>query len=98
MLTRDGSSTVHHYNIQTLATELYNAVMCSYNNIYLKQFLGNCLYTRNNNGYYLRSKSDFVILQIRTVLKELNSGQIIWNLIPEEPKKYNFIEHFQERN
>ena len=72
--------------------------MCSYNNIYLKQFLGNCLYTRNNNGYYLHSKSDFVILQIRTVLKELNSGQIIWNLIPEEPKKYNFIEHFQERN
>ena len=48
-------------------------------------------FTRNNNGYYLHSESDFVIPQIRTVLKGSNSiryfGPIIWKLIPEELKK-----------
>ena len=47
-------------------------------------------FTRNNNGYYLHSESDFVIPQIRTVLKGSNSiryfGPIMWNLIPEELK------------
>ena len=62
LLTKDGSFTTHHYNIQTLATELYKV----YNNI-SQTILGE-LFTRNN-GYYLCSKSDFVIPQIRTVLK-----------------------------
>ena len=29
------------------------------------------LFTKNNNGYCLRSKPDFVIPQIRTVLKDI---------------------------
>ena len=93
LLTKDGSFTDHHYNIQSLAIELYEL----YNNI-SQTILGE-LFTRNNNGYYLHSKSD-VILQIRTVLKGSNSvryfGQIIWNLIPEKLKN-NFIEHFQKK-
>ena len=48
------------------------------------------LFTKNNYGYYMRSKSDFVIPQIRTILKGSNSIRyfrpIIWNLIPEEVK------------
>ena len=59
-----------------------------YNNI--SQTIFGELLTGNNNGYYLRSKSDFVIPQIWTVLKGSNSircfGPIIWNLIPEELK------------
>ena len=85
MLTKDGSFNVHHYNVQTLAIEL-NKV---YNNI--SQTIFGELLTRNNNGYYLCSKSDFVSPQIRAVLKGSNSiryfGPIIWNLIPE---KLNF--------
>ena len=96
LLTKGGSFTVHDYNIQTLAIESYKL----YNNI--SQTIFGELFTRNNNGYYLRSKSDFVIPQIRTVLKGSNSiryfGPIIWKLIPEELKKHNFIEHFQKRN
>ena len=82
LLTKGGSFTVHDYNIQTLAIELYKL----YNNI--SQTIFGELFTRNNNGYYLRSKFDSVITQIRTVLKGSNSiryfGPIIRNLIPEE--------------
>ena len=84
LLTKDGSFIAHHYKIQTLAIELYKV----YNNI-SQTILGE-LFTRNNSGYCLRSESDFVIPQIRTVLKGSNSiryfGQIIWNLKPEELK------------
>ena len=94
LLTKDGSFTVHHYNIQTLAIELYKV----YNNI--SQTIFGELFTRNNNGYYLRSKSDFVIPQIRTVLKGSNSiryfGPIIWNLILEELKNITSLNIFKK--
>ena len=84
LLTKNESFTVHHYNIQTFAIELYKVR----NNI--SQIIFGELLTRNNNGYYLRSKSVFVILQNRTVLKGSSSiryfGSIIWNLIPKELK------------
>ena len=96
LLTKDRSFTVHHYSIQTLAMELYKV-----NNNISQTFFWE-LFTRNNNGYYLLSKSDSVIPQIRSVLKGSNSiryfGPVIWNLIPEELEKHNFIEHFQKRN
>ena len=60
-----------------LSPELYKM----YNNT-SQTILGE-LFTRNNHGYYLRSKSDFVIMQIRAVLKGSNSircfGPIIGN-------------------
>ena len=58
------------------------------------------MFTRNNNGYYMRSESDFVIPQIRTVLKGSNSiryfGPIIWNLIPEELKNITSLNIFKK--
>ena len=69
-----------------------------YDNI--SQTISVALLTRNNNGYYLRSKSDFAILQIRTVIKGLNSiicfGPIIWNLIPEELKNITSLNMFKK--
>ena len=74
--------TIHQYNIQTLCIESYKV----YQN--LQQTISSNLFTRNSNSYNLRSKTDFVILQIRTVLKESNSvryyGPIIWSLVPQE--------------
>ena len=94
LLTKDGSFTVHHYNIQTLAIELYKV----YNNI--SQTIFGELFTRNNNGYYLRSNSEFIIPQIRTVLKGSNSIRyfrpIIWNLIPEELKNITSLNIFKK--
>ena len=65
LLIKDGSFTVHHYNIQTLAIEWYKVYDI------ISQTIFGELFTRNNNGYYLRSKPDFVIPQIRTVLKDI---------------------------
>ena len=59
------------------------------------------LFTRNNNGYYLLSKSNFVIPQIRTGLKRSNSvryfGRIIWNLISEELKNMTSLNIFKKK-
>ena len=52
--------------------------------IYLSQTSFSDLFTQNSNFYNLHSKSDFVITQIRTVLKGSNSvgyyGPIIWSI------------------
>ena len=65
--------------------------------IYLEQFFGE-LFTRINNGNYLRSKSDFIIPQIRTVLK----GSIFWSnyleLNHRRTKEHYFFDHFQKMN
>ena len=67
LLDKDGSFCVHHYNIQTLAIELYKV----YNN--LSESIFSDLLTRNTNNYNLRTTSDFLIPQINTVLKGSNS-------------------------
>ena len=82
--------TIHHYNIQTLCIESYKV----YQN--LQQTISSSLFTRNSNSYNLRSKADFFILQIRTVLKESNSvryyGAIIWSLVPQEIRYTDSLE------
>ena len=92
-LTKDRFFTINHYTIQTFAIELYNM----YNNV--SQTILGKLFT-GNNVYYLHSKSDFDILQIRTLLKGSISityfGLIIWNLISEELKNITFLNIFKK--
>ena len=94
LLDKDGSFCVHHYNIQTLAIELYKV----YNN--LSESFFSDLFTRNTNNYNLRTTSDFLIPQINTVLKGSNSiryfGPKIWNIIPHEIKYLNSFESFKK--
>ena len=65
-LEKDGSFTVHHYNIHTLCIKLYKV----YRNIAQTSFSD--LFILNNNNYNIRAKLDFVISQIKTVLKGSN--------------------------
>ena len=92
LLQKDNSFSVHHYNIQTLCVELYKV----YNNILQTVFSD--LFIRNHINYNLRSQSDFVIPQIKTVYNGTNSlryfGPIIWNLIPKEIKYSDSLESF----
>ena len=94
LLDKDGSFCVHHFNIQTLAIELYEV----YNN--LSESIFSDLFTRNTNNYNLRTTSDFLIPQINTVLKGSNSiqyfGSKIWNVIPPEIKYLNSFESFKK--
>ena len=59
------------------------------------------LFKRENNGYYLLWKSNFVISQIRTGLKRSNSvryfGRIIWKLILEELKNMTSLNIFNKK-
>ena len=92
LLEKDNSLSVHHYNIQTLCSELYKV----YHNI--SQTVFSDLFIRNHINYNLRSQSDFVIPQIKTVYNGTNSlryfGPIIWNLIPKEIKYSDSLESF----
>ena len=95
LLEKDGSFTVHHYNIQTLCIELYKV----YYNI--AQTIFSDLFIRKNNTYDIRAKLDFVIPQINTVLKGSNSiqyyGPVIWNLVPAEMKYVDSFETFKRK-
>ena len=82
LLEKDGSFIIHHYNIQTLCTELYKV----YHN--LSQSIFSELFTQNNSTYNLWSKSDFVIPQMSILFKGSSSisfyGPIIFSLVPEK--------------
>ena len=92
LLEKDNSFNVHHCNIQTLCVELYKV----YNNI--SQTVFSDLFIRNHINYNLRSQSDFVIPQTKTVYNGTNTlryfGPIIWNLIPKEIKYSDSLESF----
>ena len=93
LLEKDGSFTIHYYNIQTLCIELYKV----YNN--LAHSIFSDLFKRNSNPYNRRLQSDFVIPRINAVLKGSNSiryyGPVIWNLIPSEIKYVDSLETFK---
>ena len=63
LLEKEGSFTVHHYNIQTLCIELCKVCYD------LSQTIFSDLFTENSNSYNLGSKFDFIIPQKGTVLK-----------------------------
>ena len=67
LLEKDGSFTIHQYNIQTLCNELYKL----YHN--LSQTIFSELFARNKSTYNLRFKSDFVILQVSAAFKGFSS-------------------------
>ena len=95
LLGKDGSFTIHHYNIQTLCIELYTVY---YN---LSQIIFSDLFRRNINSSNLRLKPDFVNPQVRTVLKGSNSiryyGPTKWSLVPEEIRYTDSLEKFKNK-
>ena len=78
LLDKDNSFTVHHFNIQSLANEIFKVI----NNI--AATIIDDLFT-TYHSYNLRSKSKFVVPSVRTVHNGQNSiqyyGPLIWNMI-----------------
>ena len=56
------------------------------------------MFVRNHSNYNLRSQSDFVIPELKTMYKGSNSlryfGPIIWNLISKEIKYSDSLDSF----
>ena len=92
LLEKDNSFTVDHYNIQTLCIELYKVFTGQ------SQTIFSDLFERKNISYSLRSQTDFVISQVKTVYKGSNSLRyfepIIWSLITKKIKRCDTLASF----
>ena len=92
LLDKDNSFTVHHFNIQSLAIEVFKVI----NNI--TATIIDDLFT-TYHSYSLRSKSKFVVLNVRTVHNDHNSihyyGPLIWNMIPSYIKDFEILDIFK---
>ena len=95
LLEKDGSFTIHHYNIQAWYIELYKVHHNLLQSIFSK------LFTRNNSTYNLWSKSDFVIPQVNIAFKRSSSisssDPIIWSLVPEKMRYTDSQKSFKSK-
>ena len=92
LLDKDNSFTVHHFNIQSLAIEMFKVI----NNIAATIF-GDLFTTYHS--YNLRSKSKFAVPNVRTVHNGQNYiqyyGSLVWNMIPGYIKDSETLDIFK---
>ena len=92
LLDKDNSFTVHHFNIQSLAIEMFKVI----NNI-AATIIGDLFTTYHS--YNLHSKSTFVVPSVRTFHNGQNSiqyyGPLIWNMIPGYIKDSETLDIFK---
>ena len=83
LLEIDNSVSVHHRNIQVLATELYKFV-----NGLSPKLVSDCFKLNNMTVYNTRHRSTFYYRQVHTVLHGTESlshlGSKIWRLVPSD--------------
>ena len=96
LLTKDGSVSIHHRNIQALATEFYK----------IKNGLSPELFTEifareTESHYNLRRCNDFRVPSIRTVYHGSESisflGPKIWNILPAKIKQPASLNSFKNQ-
>ena len=93
LLTKDGSVSIHHRNIQALAAEFYKIK----NGLSPKLFTE--IFARETESHYnLRWCNDFRIPSIRTVYHGSISflGPKIWYIIPGEIKQQTSLNSFKK--
>ena len=89
------SVSVHHRNIQVLATELYKFV-----NGLSPKLVGDCFKLNNVTVYNTRNRSTFYSRPVRTVLHGTESlsrlGPKIWELVPSDIKNLSTLTAFKK--
>ena len=95
LLNRDGSFTIHHHNIQSLAIEVYK----SFHGLSCEPLEG--IFQKNSNHYNLRYDTDVFRPYVGSVgfgeksLRYFSS--IVWRMIPSEIKEAFSLKKFKEK-
>ena len=95
LLIKDGTVSIHHRNIQTLATEMFNVKSEMSPEIICDIFI-----QRLDNQYNVIHIYHFETPFVRTVYNGTESvsylGPKIWDIVPEEYKALNSLNSFKE--
>ena len=95
LLENDNSVSIHHRNIQTLATEMYKVT-----NGFSPEIMNEIFQIREESRYNLRYTSQFTIPPIHSVYNGRESvsymGPKIWELIPPAFKQINSLSGFKK--
>ena len=83
LLIKDGTVSIHHRNVQTLATEMFKV-----KNEMSPEIICDIFTQRINNHYNLRHINHFETPFVRTVYNGMESisylGHKVWDIVPEE--------------
>ena len=95
LLQRDNTFTIHHRNLQKLATEMYKII----NNLSPK--IMNSIFPYTNNPYNLRNKNPFQTSNVCSVFYGQETiyfrGPKIWILVPAEIKESKSLLEFKNK-
>ena len=95
LLDRDGSFSVHHNSIQTLAIEIYKVM----HNLSKGIILNEIFTARNYNGPCLRTQSKLQQPHVNSVNNGENSLRffcpIVWNILPTSIKNVDSLHNFK---
>ena len=95
LLERDGSVSIHHRNLQSLAIELYK-----FSRGWSVSLMNDIFSHRHYSGPDLRAEIDLEVPFVRSVYKGDDSlrhlGPLLWKTVPEELKNSNTLASFKE--
>ena len=95
LLRKDKSFTIHHRNLQKLATEMYKV----YND--LSPSLVKSIFPEKKVPYNLRNKNPFKSTNVRTVFHGTETirfrGPKVWELVPDEIKTSKTLIEFKNK-
>ena len=96
LLNLDNSVSIHHRNLQIIATEMFRVYTGSATDI-----LNELFPLKQPSNYNLKNQSEFIVRPVKTVHYGLNSlaylGPRIWELLPNNLKRLESVEAFKSK-
>ena len=95
LLEKDKVVSIHHKNVEVLATEMFQVKhkLCP-------EIAGDIFMERTNNEYHLHNRLDFITSQVHSAFHGTESisyfGPKIWGIAPKESKLKKSLNSFKE--